>query len=80
MASGLAVVASGVGEVNHVIDNGVDGFIAHEQDEFTKHMTNLSLNRDLFKTVGAKAATKVRKSYSLDNAGKKLNGYLNQYL
>ena len=76
MASGLATVSSKVGELTHVITDGVVGFLAVDQDEFTDRMIRLASNRSQRLEMGNRAAKTAKKCYSISKLGENLKEFL----
>ncbi len=65
MAKGKPVVASPVGEVKYIVNNGIDGFWADTQSSFIEKMEMLINNVDLRIKMGSNARKKVEREYSL---------------
>lgn len=76
MASGLAVVASSVGEITHVLDNGENGFLVDGVDGFAERMIELAENPDRRSRLGAAAREKALQEYSLPKLAEKLHSML----
>jgi glycosyltransferase involved in cell wall biosynthesis len=55
MACGLPVITNKVGAVSEIIDNGVNGFIANNHQEYKEHLTALIANIDLRSLIGNNA-------------------------
>jgi len=76
MASGLAVIATGFGEVCHVIDDQQNGFLVNGTDEFAERMIQITKDRDLRNRLGKAARQKVVQQYSLPVLAEKLHNML----
>ncbi len=72
MAMAKPVVASAIGEVKNIIEDGVNGFLAKNKDEFIKKIQELIENRGLGRKIGEKAREAVEKKYSLKVLGQDL--------
>ena len=77
MAMAKPTVSSRLGEAERVIDDGKDGFLAQDKDEFVRQMKILYNNRDLCKNMGEKARGKALRDYSLTKAGDMLEEAFN---
>ncbi len=68
MACGKPVVASRVGIISEIIDDGVNGFIAEPADiqSFMDKIKIFLLNSDIRNRMGLEARKKVEKKYTLD--------------
>jgi len=78
MASGLAVVASAVGEITYVIDEGKNGFLVDGAHGFADRMIQLVENPELRAGVGAAAREKAVQDYSLPRLAERLHDMLLQ--
>lgn len=68
MALGIPTVAEKLGEdhANHrVIEHGISGFLAHTQEEWITHLTQLIENPELRRKIGTEARKRVEKYYSI---------------
>jgi glycosyltransferase involved in cell wall biosynthesis len=67
MACGRAVVATGVGDVPHLVDDGKTGFVVPRDDELLliDRMKTLIADRELCWLMGKAAAQKARQAFSL---------------
>ncbi|MCK5707849.1 MAG: glycosyltransferase family 4 protein [Candidatus Aureabacteria bacterium] len=72
MASGIPCVASNIGELTHVIEDGKNGFLANNAQAFKEKLLKLIKNKDLREKMGKEAAKTVRDKYSLEKCGDKL--------
>jgi glycosyltransferase involved in cell wall biosynthesis len=72
MAMGLPTVASRFGEAEFIIEDGKDGFLAHDENEFFDKMSLLVKNAELRNKMGNLARKKVEENYSLDVLGAEL--------
>ncbi|MFC1576779.1 glycosyltransferase [Candidatus Omnitrophota bacterium] len=66
MAMGLPAVASPVGENRFVIDNGVDGFLASNDEEWKDGISRLIEDTGLRREMGQKGRDKIERSYSTE--------------
>jgi glycosyltransferase involved in cell wall biosynthesis len=65
MACGKPVVASPVGVNNVIVKNGVNGYLAKNQDEWVEALALLLRNQALRQTLGTAGSYMVRENYSL---------------
>lgn len=72
MAMARPVVASCIGEASHIVRDGVNGFLAGSQDEFTEHAARLIGDADLRHRMGQAAQRDAQDLYSLDALDKEL--------
>jgi glycosyltransferase involved in cell wall biosynthesis len=72
MGCGLPVVASSVGMNNEVVDDGVNGFLVENNQEWIDKLTILLKDAHLRKQFGTLGREKVEKEYSLQNNIQKL--------
>lgn len=72
MASGLPVVVSAVGVNTEIVKDGVTGFLASSNDEWTRALSTLRDNKSLREDMGRSGRATVEKSYSLDMTASKL--------
>jgi len=72
MAMEIPTISSRVGEVRYVIEDGIDGFLASNREEFISKMEILIKDKSLRKEMGIKARKKVEQTYCLNVLGKKL--------
>jgi glycosyltransferase involved in cell wall biosynthesis len=68
MACGRAVVATDVGDIAYLIENGRTGFVVSREDEMSlvKRMATLITDRDLCRRMGAAGRIKAEREFSLD--------------
>lgn len=62
MACGVATVSSAVGEITHVIRNGVTGFLVDSADEWVETLTCLIADRELRAKIGRAGQRYVREN------------------
>jgi len=79
LASGLPVVAWGLGEVGYVIQDGENGLLVHDADGMTAAMRDLAENGELREKIGKKARASAEEKYSLGVLGDRLAGFLRQF-
>ncbi|MFB3896408.1 MAG: glycosyltransferase family 4 protein [bacterium] len=73
MAMGLASVSTRIGEIEYIVDDGIDGFLASNKEEFIDKMDRLAQNAELRFQMGMKAREKVEQKYSLNVLIERLN-------
>jgi len=64
MAAGKPVIASPVGANRHVVQHGVNGFLADTTEEWASALRTLSADPDLRRRMGAEARQTVEEHYS----------------
>jgi glycosyltransferase involved in cell wall biosynthesis len=72
-ACGIPVVASNVGDINDVIDHGINGFLVNECNnvkEYTSRVLQLMNNNDLYEQFSVSLENKVRHQFVIENASK----------
>lgn len=72
MAAGLPTVASRAGMNCEVINDGVDGYLANETDEWVDKLSALIREKDLRQKMGRSARRKVVEEYELKKMAPKL--------
>ncbi|MFC1514911.1 glycosyltransferase [Candidatus Omnitrophota bacterium] len=72
MAVKVPVIASKIGEADHLISQGDSGFLASGRDEFISHMEKVITQPDVRKRVADNAYRRVKEDYSLEVLGKRL--------
>ena len=65
MACGIPTVSSAVGMNLEVIDNGVDGYLVKDEDEWVERLSLLIEDRDLREAAAKKGRENIEKRYSL---------------
>ena len=65
MALGIPPVCSAVGVNTEIIEDGVNGFLAHDHEEWIEKLSRLIENPDLRKKMGLAARKTVEEKYSL---------------
>ena len=68
MACGRAVVATNVGDVPFLVDDGKTGFVVHHRDNeaLAERMATLILDRDLCRRMGEAGRVKAEREFGLD--------------
>jgi len=66
MAAGVPSVASPVGVNCEIIQNGVNGFLAANEDEWIESLHNLITNKDLSKRIGDEGKKSIKEKFSLE--------------
>jgi glycosyltransferase involved in cell wall biosynthesis len=77
MSMGLPTVSSRVGELEHIVANGEDGFLAEGGDAFSEGMSRLAADADLRRKMGAGARQKAVEKYDMGVLGNRLYAFLN---
>jgi glycosyltransferase involved in cell wall biosynthesis len=72
MAVGIPVVASAVGKNVDLVQEGVNGFLARNEDEWIERLTLLARDPELRARMGAAGRRMVQERYSLDVAAPRL--------
>jgi len=72
LATGLPTIASAVGEVQHLIRNGENGFLVTSKSEFSEKILELARDPGLRQKIGDEARTTIEQNYNLVSLGKKL--------
>ena len=72
LATGLPVVAHGVGELSNILKDGETGFIGQTVDDFVDRMDRLARDVSLRKDIGIKAHQLIKNEYCLDVLSKRL--------
>ncbi|OGG61448.1 hypothetical protein A3I46_01210 [Candidatus Kaiserbacteria bacterium RIFCSPLOWO2_02_FULL_54_13] len=66
MACGLAIVASAFGEVPYVIQDGMNGYLAHTEEEFAEKLEKLLSDPALRARLGHAAQERIRTEYCFE--------------
>jgi len=66
MASGVAVVASGVGSAAEIVDHGIDGFLVRSEADWKRCILRLLEDEPLRQTMVTAAHRKIREEYSVE--------------
>ena len=72
MACHLPVVASPVGVNTSIVENGINGYLANDAEEWVRALLQLIENKLLCEKMGAAGRLKVEAEYSLQVSSKKL--------
>ncbi len=67
MAAGIPVISSPVGEANHILKDGVNGFFASTATEWVDKLREILLNADLRMRLGEAGRKTVEEGFSLDD-------------
>lgn len=78
MANGIPCVASFTPTIEEVIDNGTNGFIARDENEWIKYLSLLIENPDMREAIGTSGRKTVEEKYSLSTNFPKLFEVLNR--
>jgi L-malate glycosyltransferase len=65
MALGVPTIATSIGTIHRIIENGQNGFLVNSMEEWKAKIKTLLYNEDLRKEIGGKAAASVEESYSV---------------
>ena len=76
LASGLAVAASNLGEVKHVISNGENGFLVDDEDGYVECLVQLGQDAALRKRLGNEARKTAETRFGLPILGRKLGEFI----
>lgn len=66
MAIGIPVVASPVGEINYLINDGINGFMANSCDEWVEKLSYLIDNKSAREKIGREGRKTIEEKYSLE--------------
>lgn len=77
MATGLAIISTGVGESGFVIKDGETGLLASSEQDFIEKVESLVKNPRLISRLGTAAREAVEQKYNLATLGKELSDLLN---
>jgi glycosyltransferase involved in cell wall biosynthesis len=80
MASGLAVVATNLGEVSYIIQHGINGMLVNHVDEMVAAMRKLALDSNFRKTISRNARQTMECHYSMEVLGDRLAGFLREVM
>ena len=72
MAKGIPVIAARFGEAKRIIENGKDGILAGNEEDFLKAVLGLSKSSSLRKKIGAQAREKIENNYGIEEQTQKL--------
>lgn len=72
MAMGKPSISSDIGEAHNIIENGKNGMLSRNKEEFIDKMESLVADDELRRSIGQSAIETIRERYSLSIAGKKL--------
>ena len=78
MAMEIPTVSSRIGEIKYVIEDGADGFLASNKEEFISKMETLAGNQSFRKEMGIKAREKIERKYCLTVLGKEIFNILKE--
>jgi glycosyltransferase involved in cell wall biosynthesis len=78
MACGLPVVASDVGVNAEIVQNGVNGFLARDTNEWVNALEQLLCNKELGQQIGKTGRKQVEDKYCIQKTGSKLARWLKQ--
>jgi glycosyltransferase involved in cell wall biosynthesis len=66
IALGIPVVASPVGEINYLINDGINGFTANSCDEWVRKLSYVIDNKSAREKIGMEGRRTVEEKYSLE--------------
>ncbi len=78
MASGLAVVASDIGEASYVLAHNEDGLLASDEDAFTQCLIEVGRNAAKRKELGDAARKTIEAKYALPVLGRSLGQFIKE--
>ena len=78
MAAGLPVISSPSGVNAEIIDHGVTGFLARNDDEWFQSVKKLMEDHELIQKLGKAGQKRVRDEYCVDAVYRKMKASLNQ--
>lgn len=64
MAAGLPVLSNNVGALPEMIENGVDGFVAEDEEEYVVYLRRLMEDADLRQSIGVRARQSVERKFN----------------
>jgi hypothetical protein len=76
MACGIPVVASPVGVNAHIVVDGVNGFLAKNNEEWTTALRTLMADSNLRQRLGAAGCEAVEQSFTVQRAAAAVNSVL----
>jgi len=79
MATALPVVASGVGEATHVIEDGKSGLLVADRGEMAQAMKTLAERPPLRQEIGLAARKRIEQHFSLPVLGARLHALLAEH-
>ena len=65
MALGVPTIATSIGTIHRIIEDGQNGFLVNSNDEWKAKIIALFHNEELRRDIGKKAATTVEEAYSI---------------
>ena len=80
MAAGKAVIASPVGVNNEIVSHGKTGYLAQDESDWERYLSELAKDRNFSAAMGKKGRATVASNYSLENAGRQLVDFFDQLL
>ncbi|MEW6366249.1 MAG: glycosyltransferase family 4 protein [Acidobacteriota bacterium] len=80
MACGIPVVVSSIGENKHLVDDGIDGFLAATSDEWVEKLRSLLDNDESRLAMGLRARKKIEARYDLAKNAAAFNTFLSREL
>ena len=72
MSTGMPVMAFNNGEVRHVIENEISGFLAEDEDSYGDYLTRLAEDPDLRARIGQNARRRIENQFSLHHICERL--------
>lgn len=79
LSTGLATVASALGEVCHVVEDGQNGFLVNNVAEFSEKILYLANNPEFRIEMGRKARQSIEGLYNLESLGNRLAALLDEW-
>ena len=78
MCGGVPVISSAIGESNDFIQDGYNGFLAENEEEWMQKLERLIVDKQLRETIGKNGLDTVRSTFSLESNFKKLISAFNK--
>ena len=76
MACGKPVIASPVGVNQDIVENGVNGFLAENEDDWVEALEQLYLHPDMALTIGKRNRVKVEERYCIQVTAPRMESLL----
>jgi glycosyltransferase involved in cell wall biosynthesis len=76
MAMGIPVVCSPVGKNRDIVQDGITGYLAANEEEWVDRLTSLVTSVELRAQMGAAGRARVQECYSLSKAGPRFATWL----
>jgi len=80
MGCAKPVIASPIGENNYIVENGVNGFLVFDKEDWLVKLQTLYDDKSLASNMGFHGYEKIQKHYSLENAQKIYIDLINDFI